>query len=315
MLGDSVEWLAQISTALGVPTAGALLAGAVYVGSMRLEEQARPEALRDIAAFLKSEPRAVDLSLIAKSITHLFGIVFGPRHFSRHCLWRSFVASGLVVITIFLAIHHKHPAVMRTANDLVRKGTSPVDLAFAEFYAFLILCVIPDYVSLGKGRLMLRRVQRCSTLTRIGFWILLDLLASYLISMTVYWSLSIAFNRGKACWWLDGKLHCEPISGLLMLLKTVTSVTILMTGTMLRDVESFTTAQVFLFTYGVSTLLTSVWTFLVFVSASLMRLALYLAPALRLVRWFFDVDQHPIRVIGLMFATLIWMGSMFYFWI
>jgi len=310
-----MDWLAQISSVLGAPAGGALLATAIYLGSARLEEQVRPEALRDIATFLKSAPKSYDVSLVAKSIVHLFGIIFGPRHLSWRCFWRSFLASGAVVLTIFLVIHHKHPEIMRTAHEATRKGASPAVLAFGEFVAFFILCVIPDYVSLGKGRLMLRRVQVCTTMPAIGFWILIDVILSYVISMTVYWGLSIAISAPNICYWLDGKYHCEPIRGPLMLLGTIVWVTLLMTGTMFRDIESFSTAQVFLFTFGVSTLLTSVWTLLIFVSASLIRLAVYLQPVLRFMRWLFDMDQHPIKVIGLVFASIIWMGSVVYYWI
>ncbi|MGH7840710.1 MAG: hypothetical protein ACREQT_04245 [Candidatus Binataceae bacterium] len=307
-----MDWLQQFSTALGAPASGAVLATAIYLGSVRLEAEVRPEARQDIAAFLKSARVAYDVSLVAKSITHLFAIIFGTRHLTLHCFRRSFLASAFFVSAIFMAIYFKHPRVMHSAHEALAKGASPATLAFGEFIAFCILCVFPDYASLGKGRLILSQVQKCTTLSRVCLWIIIDIVFSYAIAMTVYWGLSILVSWPNICFDLDGRQHCELITGPFMIAKTIVSVSLLMTRTALGNVEYFSTAQIFLFAFGVSTLLTSIWTLLVFVSASILRLALYLNPVLRFMRWLFDVDQHPIRVIGLMFASLVWIGSIVY---
>jgi hypothetical protein len=33
---------------------------------------------------------------------------------------------------------------------------------------------------------------------------------------------------------------------------------------------------------------------------------------MRFVRWIFDVDTHPVRVIGLVAAMIVWVGSVIY---
>ena len=61
-----------------------------------------------------------------------------------------------------------------------------------------------------------------------------------------------------------------------------------------------------------STIMTSIWVALVLVSSSFLKLLTTLNPFSRLVRWMFDVETHPVRVLGLVAAGLVWVGSIVY---
>ena len=56
-----------------------------------------------------------------------------------------------------------------------------------------------------------------------------------------------------------------------------------------------------------STLLTSVWTVLVLVSSTALKL---LAPLHRFTAWFFDADKHPLKAIGIVAGALVMIGAL-----
>jgi hypothetical protein len=58
-----------------------------------------------------------------------------------------------------------------------------------------------------------------------------------------------------------------------------------------------------------STLMTSVWTGLVMTATIVLKGTGPLNYTIRVSRWMFDVDAHPVRVIGLVSAAIVWAGS------
>ena len=61
-----------------------------------------------------------------------------------------------------------------------------------------------------------------------------------------------------------------------------------------------------------STILTSIWTFGVLFSAVFARIVISLKYPLAVLTWLFDVDEHPIKIIGIMLAGFVWSGSVIY---
>jgi len=56
-----------------------------------------------------------------------------------------------------------------------------------------------------------------------------------------------------------------------------------------------------------STTFTSIWTFLILLSTTVIKL---LAPLQRFTSWFFDVDKHPVKAIGVVSGALVMIGSL-----
>lgn len=61
-----------------------------------------------------------------------------------------------------------------------------------------------------------------------------------------------------------------------------------------------------------STILTSIWTLAVLLAAIFLRIAIALKYPLEVLTWLFDVDEHPIKIIGIMLAVFVWSGSVVY---
>src|SRR5215471_8429199 len=93
--------LDTVWSAIGPGAGGAALAAATYAGAAAVEKEARLVARQDIAKFLRGFGREFDISLVARHISDFFDIIFGTRHFSRKCIWRSI---GLTLIFCFLTL-------------------------------------------------------------------------------------------------------------------------------------------------------------------------------------------------------------------
>ena len=61
-----------------------------------------------------------------------------------------------------------------------------------------------------------------------------------------------------------------------------------------------------------TTAMTSIWTVMIMLAGLVLRLLGSLNVFLRLIRWMFDVDVHPVRVLGLAAAAVVWAGAIVY---
>jgi hypothetical protein len=61
-----------------------------------------------------------------------------------------------------------------------------------------------------------------------------------------------------------------------------------------------------------TTTMTSIWAVLIMLSSGVLKLVGSINLLMRVVRWMFDVDAHPVRVLGLVAAAIVWIGSIIY---
>ena len=89
-----MSWLTDLAHALGIPITGLAIAVSLSYALQAAEKGARPEALTDIANFLKG-PLKADSLFAGSAILYSFRRTFGERHLSWLCLRRSVVATVL----------------------------------------------------------------------------------------------------------------------------------------------------------------------------------------------------------------------------
>ena len=180
----------------------------------------------------------------------------------------------------------------------------------------LLFSVLPDYVSLAKARLILRRMTRIATLKSVVMLIVLDVVLSYAVSMLFYYGIHLPINGlGELCLtyqYYQGAVPCGDLANPLRFVVMVVTISSDMLWIATHAAGKFPLANVIAFAFGTSTILTSVWAVLVLAAVSLLRLAIGLNFAFGAARWLFDVDQHPIKTIGKFVAGIVWLGSVTY---
>jgi hypothetical protein len=291
-----MAWVDALSSGLGVGTGGAALAVAIYAGASALEKEMRPEARHEITLFIRNSNITSNAQIVANFVFETFKVLFGKRHLTWKCFWRSAAASLLVSWLMTGLFWLKYPTAVSDRFASMRDTSgdrSAVLFTLALFVLYLVFSCLPDYISLLKGRLILSAMTRKASGIKIAALVLLDLAISIGISSSLifgaltsmYGAPSATSNLREAFWDCVGMVMGQSLP-------------------YPRDIM--------VVVYVLSTLVTSIWAVMIIVSAGLLKVLASFNYLMRMVRWMFDVDAHPVRVLGLVAAGTTWIGSVVY---
>lgn len=231
-------------------------------------------------------------------IVALFEAIFGHKHWTFRCFVRSTIASFLFIIALNLIFYRKYPHIY----DLYAFSINWVGhlqfgvwiIVVGQTVVFILVSCFPDYLSLYKARLILNAMTREPTLTKVFWFMCLDLLGSITLSIVAY----ICVQR-----------FVEPSFA-----KTLVDV-FTMVGSGLNTLIGRSEDQTALFNivFVLSTMMTSLWTILIIMAVIVLKaIRRPVNYMMRIVRWGFDVDSYPVRVIGLVSAAIVWVGTVVY---
>jgi hypothetical protein len=275
-----MSWVSDLALVLGMPVAPVTLAAAMYGACSVAEKAARPEALRDISRILK-DPSWSRLGRASAVIHRVFVWTFGERHLSWRCVVSSIVASLSLIGGLSASLYIRSPAFI--INMRLNHFDSRWGIA-----VLLCLGLIPDYVSLAKARLVLIMADRSRSVATLLIVVCADIIASATISMLALFLTNAILYR-----------YVSVSIAIKVFIESVSRFGDIFSAYPLR-VQIF---EIFL----LSTFFTSIWTILIVLSATVLKL---LAPIQRFTAWFFDVDRHPVKAVGIVSAALIMMATL-----
>ena len=235
---------------------------------------------------------------MSEAFLRLFEAVFGPRHFSWRCIWRSMVASTLGLIVMLLVFDY-----FQTGASLLDFEGGVTDLAVSMIALGIPVNVLGDYLSLWETRTLLHVAARRPVL--LPLLIPLDALLTLLIWIV---SLSLPFflfviNEGQDVKELVELLYrgLEIASQGLLDISTYELKT-------LSDVDDAIVLGAMLAT----SYITSLWLWLAVLGAPLARLLVWSRTSgLSSLGRFIDTENRPFTALGLLIALLILLtGSM-----
>ena len=297
-----MSWLEALTEQLGTGSGGAAIAAAIYAGGIALESEMRADAKKEIAALINAPRLAPDVRTVSRFICETFDLIFGKRHWSWKCFIRSVLASWLFVLSIFLIICLKYRSFVDDAAKQSWELISalPPSLQISAIFIVILLNMtllscLPDYLSLYKSRVLLRYLNATVTWRRLIFLVVLDLILSF----SVYALASLLVWR-----YLVGATVEEFTQTAFVRMSDYYRI---VTGTHPQDRFSIISLIM-----ALSTMMTSLWTILIIVSSLVLKAIGSFSRVMRLASWMFDVDAHPIRVLGLVAATICWVGSVIY---
>jgi hypothetical protein len=264
-----MSWVNDLASAFGLPAGAAAIAGAMYAACVAAEKNARPEALADIGRILRDPAweRSAQPSAI---IERVFKWTFGDRHASWRCVTRSMCATIIFVAAFIIMLFFtegRYPF-DKARNSQVIIVQGTFEVIFAGF--------LPDYVALWKTRLLLTVLTR-RYLGALSVS-LIDISSSILIAILFYIIFVISF--------------ASPVVAVRPLLWLISP-----------KPDNYSSLTPLL----LSTLLTAIWTVLLLLSTTVLKL---LAPVRRFTAWFFDVENHPVQAIGIVAGALVMIGSL-----
>src|SRR6266542_5652251 len=191
----------------------ALLAGVWFLFD-KSESVASQDTKLRITRWLKGLDLEVTTSSWPATFISLFDGVFGKRHLSWRCFFRSCVASSCVVAIVLLVWAGFH---WNSVLLVIRLGAGAASIFVVLLTFTTCMSLIPDYVSLLKTRYILRWLKGSRSYGWIVTLLALDLLATGCLALGVYagmwWSFS-AYSRATG-----GQV--SPLSFLPLLVNTI----------------------------------------------------------------------------------------------
>ena len=310
-----MSWMTDLASGLGIPAGAATLAVAMYAACAAAEKAARPEALNDIGHILKDPSWSRSLSPSA-IVERVFIWTFGERHLSWKCVHRSATATLLFAIIAGFVFNS---AVTDTITGFRKEADSTaagIGVAIGAFATLFFFGLLPDYIALWKTRVLMGLMHR----RRLGPIItpVLDLVLSFAVGYfcaTLLWAfLSVALSATGTYMDVtkDGvSFGYDPNGPFLALLRRSNSLNnwyeilaLGLRGTLPVLTGHVSTLRGVLF---LSTLFTSIWTILILLSTTLIKL---LAPIQHFTIWFFDAERHPVQSIGVVSGGLVMVGAL-----
>ncbi len=264
------------------------LIGGVWGIFERAETVIKDDLRRQISTWLKSDfSEKIDSDLPSMFI-NIFDNIFGKKHLSFKCFFRSCIVSIIAVIImsfIFQAVTHFYsPSVFKELYS----GILLIILWIFILFFGAILNFIPDYLSLLETRLVINKMRGKHFFSQINF-LFIDILLTIAIFFCSALILLSTFTTIRIKDFFSIKfimLLCLTVKDLILFWNESS---ILPSGILL-----LTLLPIFLY----STFFTSVWVWLYFGSSMIVKLLRFIGLSINRIGFVFDVDEKPLRSLG-----------------
>jgi hypothetical protein len=258
--GDLIGWLGPHGPA-------AVAATSVFGSFMFVEQIVSDDAKAALARQLKSFD-VHSTVILPEGAIEIFHRVFGDRHLSIRCIWRSICFSALgsgILMAAYAANGSSHLS---------------VGVTLGIWWLYLALSILPDYLNLYKTRIALRILQTYRITSPFVFVLLIvaDLGIGY-VTFSLVWPLM----------WL-------PIAPLEIVAAAFRF--------SYEEFDRIISFQIPLSVFFYAGMLPSAWLWIYAFSVLLTRVALRAAPLVRALQWSLKIDAMPIRCIGTVAAAL-----------
>lgn len=261
-----------------ITATGLAIGGALLMMAWKADDAISIQFKRDLGLWLDGlDPSTMGRTLQRWPIhfAALFDRVFGKKHLSWRCFFRSSLASLLAFLLCTLIFVQASPGEWLVYIE--KGGLEPfISLAIVAMVANLL----PDYVSLLETRWVIMRMQDAFTFTRLFGWLLVDLVATTAIFFLFLIGLQLITMN---------KVDLDFMENLVLWSLLIPA-----------DEPQWRIYAIPVWT----TYFTTAWTWLYFFAQFLMR---FIKPMRRLVtflKYALPVEQRPLRTIGQIMALL-----------
>jgi hypothetical protein len=283
------------------------ITGGIWTLFSRAETVTSPEAKVSISRWLKNVRLEGTSTNWPSTFADVFDSIFGKRHFSWRCFWRSCVASIAAVVVMTLIWAALRPQEFKNflyPRPIFASSEPPTFEPWAVLLVFLgsaFLNFIPDYLSLLESRYVLRLMRSRTSSLQVFALLIVDLLATAAIALCVMG--------------LFTALFLLPIDSDEVTFSSVLTISKgLILGTTL-SVEFFLQWPIPIGVWFYSTFFTSVWVWLYALSGLAVKVGEYLGITLTRLRWALDIENKPLHSLGMvsiLLVSLIYLVIAFY---
>jgi hypothetical protein len=282
--------ITDLISEFGVPAGAIGVAVGLVRGARALEKDANEAALRYVSCLLIGGGIGSVGKVGPTLVPVIFDGIFGQRPISVKFFTRSVLATTLFW---FLLLTAKHPNWNEIWQSTIRPAT------FILIPSWYIL----DWLSLVKARFIIKLMSQKYAIISSAIFLFIDVSVSFFLPIIFLVVLSCICQMLQIIEYYDtwgryffevkifveGYLDLNPIFALYIFADSITKLQSVIIP---------------------STLLTSTWVFLIFLSAIVSQLLIPLDRVRQFAAWWFrDVEKHPLTVIAKVTATMIIIGA------
>lgn len=257
----------------------------------KAEEAVSPDVRGAVARWLRNLDPAGSVQTWPTTFGKVFDRIFGARHLSLLCFWRSCIASFVAVIIV---------SVLYAALTSGVLFESSIHLSRIFWVQFAVLNLIPDYLSLLETRYLLRWMGNRSTRKSVAGLLALDSFvtaAIALVAIPVALALTIEMGtRGMGLTDVPEYVFRFLVEETPYVLGAIFSLERVGLFYFRDGLPLPLTAPLAIFFY--STFLTSIWIWLYLLAGGAVRVANYAGVWVARFNRVFDIDSQPLRSIG-----------------
>ena len=269
-----IDNLLNIPGILALAASWAVVTGGIWKLSERVEKVVTQNARDDVALWLRDADPANFLVGMARAFAAAFDSIFGVRHFSLRCFFRSTIASIISVVILTLIWFALRPN--EFSIFFQNEGMYGVFLIFA--YG-IILNALPDYLSLLESRQVIKWMTGTRSVNATLALLFFDLIATgaiFLIPISTIWFI--------------GSFSSEEIR------QFVSSMITLSFGFSIDNPP----AGIFFY----STFFTSAWVWLHCLSGLTIKLSKGFGALTASLKYLLDIDNKPFLSIGIVIIIM-----------
>ena len=282
----------------------------------------------ELVNFLTTNVRELKAPDAAQIVRLLFLQIFGTRQASWKCLHRSVSVTVITLLVVGTTISQHFHLLSLVSRAFQDKSTALRD---SITIIFVVICcsIIPDYLSLWKGRAILSYLQRAGFIGRMAL-IAADILISLLISVffiALFFSIGALFLPFFGGWPEATSLQVAPPTFAQNSMDGIwRSATSYASDALMLPIKYFvrpfdpdgtanpegTAGEIVLLSIMFSTLFTSFWTILVGTSSTFLRIVISGGYFLRFTQRIFNVKDRPFESLGIVVAGVYWLLAAIY---
>jgi hypothetical protein len=275
----AVTWFTRSSESGGLISTTAAVAAMAFILFRFAESDLSPGAHALVARWFLPQKGKVQIKTV-EAFNNMFEAVFGRKHLSRKCFWRSALASVISYLLCLIILDFSVELHISLSHALTSGGKEKI-----VFFLVLIWCssnIFGDYFALFSTRILLRiAVKRPFLLVAIS---ILDLLLTPLLWLIGFVIAAIV---------VEGPL--ESLTEANEFLPKYAD-----------DQLGFTTAHIAVWASLMTTYITSVWLWLALLLAPLARIALWSrAKGMTALGSLMSAQQRPFTALGYLTAVMI----------
>ena len=285
---------------LGIISTGLAVGGAFLAMGWKADGLISKQASNDLSSYLLNPKREQSIKtayLWPQVFIEFFDLIFGKKHLSFKCFFRSSIATFIAAIICgaVLLILHENSLVEGQENFFLSFISNEIpELLLAVF----IFNVFPDYISLLETRIVIGKIKKTKSTIVQCIWVVFDIVATYFIFMI---AMVIATN-----FIFYGEFFDLFENNILPIVMVISSDFVSLPSFLFE----FATKPVpwgewsFLAILVWTTFFTSAWVWLYVASQIVTRLVSPLRKSVRFILYILPVDTKPLQSVCTVMAVL-----------